>query len=395
MQTSPPHGRRTGPILHRPAAGALAALILAAAALSLAGCGKKAESYAAPPTPTNVTLTAAQLQHVQLYTVAPSSFHKSVEAAGVVDFDNDQATSVIAPISGPVTKLLVEPGQKVRAGDTLALVDSPDYSAAISAYAKALATAKTDRQLAGADKDLAQHNGVSQREAAQAQTDAANAEADRDAALQALVALNLDPAIIKQVQQGHPMARVTGKIRSPIAGTVVEKLITPGQLLQAGTTPAFTVANLSKVWVMAQVPATDLPTIAVGDPVEVQTGVGAAALTGTVDNIAALVNPDTRAVQARVVVENPQGLLKKQMYVRVQIHSRQTSTGFLVPVSAILRDDENLPFVYVAQAGGGFARRHVTLGYRSGDQYDIPTGLQAGDRIVVDGGIFVQFMQSQ
>jgi cobalt-zinc-cadmium efflux system membrane fusion protein len=397
MQTSPPLGRRASPILHRPTAGALAVLILAAAALSLAGCGKKADSDAAPPAPApaNVTLTAAQLQHLQLYTVAPSSFHKSVEAAGVVDFDNDQATSVIAPISGPVTKLLVEPGQKVRAGDTLALVDSPDYSAAISAYAKALATAKTDRQLADADKDLAQHNGVSQREAAQAQTDAANAEADRDAALQALVALNLDPAIIKQVQQGHPMARVTGKIRSPIAGTVVEKLITPGQLLQAGTTPAFTVANLSKVWVMAQVPAADLPTIAVGDPVEVQTGVGAAALTGTVDNIAALVNPDTRAVQARVVVANPQDLLKKQMYVRVQIHSRQASTGFLVPVSAILRDDENLPFVYVAQAGGSFARRHVTLGYRSGEQYDIPAGLQAGDRVVVDGGIFVQFMQSQ
>jgi cobalt-zinc-cadmium efflux system membrane fusion protein len=383
MQTSPPHGRRA------------TAFILAIAALSLAGCGKKAESYAAQPTPANVTLTAAQLQHIQLYTVAPSSFRKSVEAAGVVDFDNDQATSVIAPISGPVTKLLVEPGQKVRAGDTLALVDSPDYSAAISAYAKALATAKTNRQLADADKDLAQHNGVSQREAAQAETDAVNAEADRDAALQALVALNLDPGIIKQVQQGHPMARVTGKIRSPLAGTVVEKLITPGQLLQAGTTPAFTVANLSKVWVMAQVPAADLPTIAVGDPVEVQTGVGAAALTGTVDNIAALVNPDTRAVLARVVVENPQGLLKKQMYVRAQIHSRQASTGLLVPVSAILRDDENLPFVYVAQAGGGFARRHVTLGYRSGDQYDIPAGLQAGDRVVVDGGIFVQFMQSQ
>jgi cobalt-zinc-cadmium efflux system membrane fusion protein len=393
MQTSLPHGRRAGPILHRPAAIALAAL--AAAALSLAGCGKKADSDAAQPTPANVTLTAAQLQHVQLYTVAPSSFHKSVEAAGVVDFDNDQATGVIAPISGPVTKLLVEPGQKVRAGDTLALVDSPDYSAAISAYAKALATARTNRQLADADKDLLQHNGVSQREAQQAETDAVNAEADRDAALQALVALNLDPSIIKQVQQGHPMARVTGKIRSPLAGTVVEKLITPGQLLQAGTTPAFTVANLSKVWVMAQVPAADLPNIAVGDPVEVQTGVGAAALTGTVDNIAALVNPDTRAVLARVVVENPQGLLKKQMYVRVQIHSRQASTGLLVPVSAVLRDDENLPFVYVALPGGSFARRHVTLGYRSGDQYDIPTGVQAGDRVVTDGGIFVQFMQSQ
>jgi cobalt-zinc-cadmium efflux system membrane fusion protein len=66
-----------------------------------------------------------------------------------------------------------------------------------------------------------------------------------------------------------------------------------------------------------------------------------------------------------------------------------------VPVSAILRDDENLPFVYVAQPDGSFARQRVTLGYRTGDQYDIAAGLKAGDRIVVDGGLFVQFMQSQ
>jgi cobalt-zinc-cadmium efflux system membrane fusion protein len=66
-----------------------------------------------------------------------------------------------------------------------------------------------------------------------------------------------------------------------------------------------------------------------------------------------------------------------------------------VPVSAILRDDENLPFVYVAQRDGSFARQHVTLGYRAGEQYDIPAGLQRGDRVVTDGGLFVQFMQSQ
>ena len=83
------------------------------------------------------------------------------------------------------------------------------------------------------------------------------------------------------------------------------------------------------------------------------------------------------------------------MYVRVLIQARQESTGLLVPVSAILRDDENLPFVYVAQSDGSFARRHVTLGYRTGDQYDIADGLKAGDQIVVDGGIFVQFMQNQ
>jgi cobalt-zinc-cadmium efflux system membrane fusion protein len=83
------------------------------------------------------------------------------------------------------------------------------------------------------------------------------------------------------------------------------------------------------------------------------------------------------------------------MYVRVLIHSRSENTGLLVPISAVLRDDENLPFVYVAQADGGFARRQITLGYRVEDQYEVPAGLRTGDQVVVAGGLFVQFMQSQ
>jgi cobalt-zinc-cadmium efflux system membrane fusion protein len=277
----------------------------------------------------------------------------------------------------------------------LAVVESPDFATAISAYRKALATARTDRRLADLDKDLFQHHGVSQREEEQAQTDATNAGADRDAALQALVSLQVDPQTIKDIQDGNPVPRINGVIRSPIAGTVVEKLITPGELLQAGATPCFTVANLSRVWVMAQVFGSDLASVSVGDPVEVETGLATNGFPGTVDNISALVNPDTRSVRVRVVAENPDGALKKQMYVRVRIQAREESTGLLVPISAVLRDDENLPFVYVAQPDTSFARRHVTLGYRAGDQYAITDGLQTGDQIVDDGAIFVQFMQSQ
>ncbi len=136
------------------------------------------------------------------------------------------------------------------------------------------------------DKDLVQHNGVSQREADQAETDAANAEADRDAALQALVALNVDP----QANPRHPARAARcrasqGMIRAPIAGTVVEKLITPGQLLQAGTTPCFTVADLSRVWVMAQVFGSDLAAIRLGDPARSGDRHAAQDIPGHVDNI--------------------------------------------------------------------------------------------------------------
>jgi len=375
----------------------MAPAVAAAMLISLVGCSPKTDTGAqtASTTAREVTLTAAQQQHLRLYTVAAASFHNTIDTTGVVDFDNDQATSVLAPFSGPVSRLLVSAGDKVRKGQPLADVDSPDFAAAVSAYGKALAIAQTNRKLADVDEDLLRHNGVSDREARQAQTDAVGAEADRDAALQALVSLNVDPRTISDIQHGRPAPRAQGVIRSPIAGTVAEKLITPGELLQAGTTPSFTVADLSRVWVLAQISASEQDSVRLGDPADVDTGVGARSLSGTVTNISAEVNPDTRAVIARVVVDNPGGLLKKQMYVRVRIQARRESSGLLVPVSAILRDDENLPFVYLAQTGGGYARRPVTLGDRVGDQFNILAGLRTGDRIVVDGGLFIQFMQSQ
>jgi membrane fusion protein, heavy metal efflux system len=372
------------------------ALAVAVIALGLAAYSKSDDGgQKAVVTPTNLELTPAQRQNIRLYSVVQSKFRKVTETSGLVDFDNDQATSVLAPFSGPVSRLVVSLGERVKQGDPLAMVDSPDFATAISAYRKALITAKTLRRLADLDKDLIRHQGVSQREQEQAESDAVNAEADRDAALQALISLNVDAQTIKNIQEGRPLARVDAIIRSPITGTVVEKLITPGELLQAGTTPCFTVADLSRIWVMAQVFGPDVELIHVGDQAQVLTGVGTTNFSGSVDNIAGQVDPNTRSVAVRVVVDNPQEILKKQMYVRVLIQSRDESTGLLVPVAAVLRDDENLPFVYLAQPDGRFARVHVTLGYRSGNQYEITDGLKAGDQVVVDGGIFMQFMQAQ
>jgi membrane fusion protein, heavy metal efflux system len=363
----------------------------------ITACSPKTDVNPQPSsvTASNVKLTPEQRRNIHLYKVAQSTFHKTVETTGVVDFDNDQATSVLAPFSGPVSRLLVSLGEHVKLGAPLAVVDSPDFAAAISAYRKAIATAQTLRRLADLDKDLIEHNGVAKREADQAETDAVNAEADREAALQELVSLQVPADSIKAIQEGRPVTRVDGVIRAPVAGTVVEKLITPGQLLQAGSTPCFTVADLSRVWVLAQVFGADLEAVRVGDSADVVTGIGGNTFSGTVDNIAALVDPDTRSVAVRVVAKNPADFLKKQMYVRVLIHAQKQSTGTLIPVAAVLRDDVNLPFVYATQPDGSFARQHVTLAYRTGDQYDIAEGLKTGDEIVVDGGLFVQFMQTQ
>jgi membrane fusion protein, heavy metal efflux system len=374
--------------------GAAFVLLLATAALGACSSDKGAPESTAT-TPHNVTLTQAQQQSIRLYTVEPSSYRTVTDTTGVVDYDQNRSAAVLAPFSGPVTKVLVSLGESVKQGQPLATVVSPDFAAAVDGYRKALAAARAASQVAANDKDLYAHHAISQRENAQAQSDAIGAEADSNAARQALLALPVDPQVVKAVEQGRPVANVEGVIRAPVAGTVVQRSITPGQLLQAGSTACFTVADFSKVWVLAQVFDSDLATVQVGDSATVETGAGTKTLPGKVTNMSPEVDPDTRSVTARVVVDNPGDLLKKQMYVRVRISSAKPGQGLLVPVAAVLRDDENLPFVYVQEADGSYAQRPVTVGVRTGDRTLIADGLKAGDKVVTEGGIFVRFIQTQ
>jgi cobalt-zinc-cadmium efflux system membrane fusion protein len=363
--------------------------------LALSSQARAAEAVAASAAvATNVILTAAQRQKLHMAAINSSTFRRTIEASGIVDFDNDQATTVLAPVGGPVSRLVVSLGAKVNAGDVLATVASPDYATAISAYRKAVATAKNARRIADLTVELS-HNNLSRKEVEQAETDAANAESDRDAALEQLRSLGVEEPTIQSIKENRPLPDLTGNIRSPLGGTVVEKLITPGQLLTAGTTPSFTVADLSKVWVTANIFESDLASVEEGDTAEIITSASPTNLLGAVDYISAILDPNTRAIGVRVVANNPKDVLKKQMYVRVLIHSRRDQTGLLAPVSAVLRDDEDLPFVYLANPDGSFSRRRITLGSRLGDQFEATAGLAAGDQVVAEGALFLQFLQNQ
>ena len=117
--------------------------------------------------------------------------------------------------------------------------------------------------------------------------------------------------------------------------------------------------------------------------------------------VSALVDPATKATEVRVVVPNVGRVLKKDMYVEVAIHSAKEKRGFLVPVSAVQRDENNMPFLFVEEPGAGagnvtgYARRQVTVGSRVGDQYEITAGLRGGERVISEGGLFLQVAQSQ
>ena len=327
-----------------------------------------------------------------------STYAPAVRATGTVAFDGDRSTQVLAPISGPVTRIVVQPGAAVQRGQPLAYVSSPDFAAAVAAYRKAAARgARNAQRVADLDAQLFKNDAIARRDLEQAQTDAVSAAADRDAAAAAAARAGRRRRQHRRLQATAPAPRRRARSARRSPARVVERLINPGQLLQAGTTPCFTIADLSQVWVMANVFEADLAR-----------GAGRRRgrrsrrrrsprpLTGQVDYIAALVDPSTKAAAVRVSSPNPQAAAQAR-HVRAGEHplAPVERSGILVPVSAVLRDDDNLPFVFVDAAGGHFARRDVTLGARVGDQYESPSGLAPGDHIVTEGGLFLQFAQSQ
>jgi membrane fusion protein, heavy metal efflux system len=393
---------------------AIARMSIPVALFVLGACGGKSEARAASdsvstksastkgaaakntaPGVATTTLTPDQLEHLKIAPVATVAFRPEVQTTGTVAFDGDLSTQVLSPISGPVLRILVQPGAWVKRGTVLAIVSSPDFASAVSDFRKAQATAVQARRVATLDSALFKNDGIARRDMEQAQTDAVSAEADRDAALQALQALGVDEATLAGLRENKAATTVQGVIRAPIEGTVVEKLINPGQLLQAGTTPTFTIADLSTVWVMASVFESDLASVSRGDKVDIVTGASPHPLAGTVDYVEALVDPATKATQVRVVVPNTGHLLKRDMYVTATIHSSKEKRGLLLPVSAVLRDENNLPFVFVQLPTGVFERRQVTLGSRVNDQYEISAGLEDGERVIQVGGLFLEFAQSQ
>ncbi len=359
--------------------------VCAAVLLIAGGCHRESDDAA---TDTTATAKPAALRNVRTETVATASFQRTIETTGTVAFDQNRSTQVLSPISGPVSRILVNIGSRVSRGEPLAVVASPDFAADVSALRKAEATARNARRIADLDQQLFKNDAIARRDLEQAQTDAINAEADRDAAIQQVRSLGVDDSTIGAIRDNRPVENLGGIIRSPINGTIVERLVSPGQLLAAATTPTFTVADLSSVWVMANVFEADLPSVHIGDTAGVIAG--NETLPGKVDYIAALVDPNTRAVSVRLEVPNPGDVLKRDMYVRVALHPQRQAQGILVPVSAVLRDDENLPYVFVQKPDGTFARQQVQIGSRVGDRHEITSGLTPGQSIVVEGAVFLQ-----
>ena len=375
-------------------------LTLCIAALLLAACGARNQSesqmtsFTAGETKADTanlfTLPAEQIAHLQIAPAARGSLPRVLRFTGSVAYNALATTPVFSAAGGPVREILVMPGDTVRAGQPLLTINSPDYSQARSAYLKAKdAFALADKNYQRA-QDLFAHKAIAERDVQQAESDRSQAQSDVDSSTDVLRALGVaDPdATVKA------SATLLVPLLAPVKGEIVERLVGPGQLLQAGATQCFTISDTGTVWVLVNVYQSDLGSVHIGDAADITTDAYPDVFRGRISYIAPALDPTTRTLQERIVTENPGHKLKKDMYVTATVHAGAIGNTLLVPDAAVLRDTENQPFLYLQTSANQFARRVVTLGDSSAGRTQITSGLKEGERVVGDGSLFLQFQNS-
>ena len=377
---------------------ALIPIVVAAVLAAVAGCGARPESQMTSFTSREpkaetadlFTLPADQIAHLQISPAAKGTLPRVLRLTGSVAYNAFATTPVFSAVGGPVRNILVAPGDVVRAGQPLLNINSPDYSAARSAYFKAkdvflLADKNYKRAV-----DLLEHKAIAERDEQQAESDRSQAQADVESTADALRALGVsDPdAMAKSA------TTLQVPLLAPVGGEIVERLVGPGQLLQAGATQCFTISDTSEVWVLVNVYQRDLGRVHQGDAADITTDAYPEVFRGRISYIAPALDPTTRTLQERIVTENPSHKLKKDMYVTATVRAGDIGNALLVPDAAVLRDTENQPFVYVQTGSSQFARRLVTLGESYDGRTQITHGLNTGERVVGAGSLFLQFQNS-
>ena len=336
------------------------------------------------------TIPQEQMAHVQVLTVQPTTLPRSLRLTGAVAYNSFRTTPVITQVSGPVSKVVVVPGQKVHQGQPLLYVASPDYSQLRTNYLKAKDAYALAQKTYARARDLYEHKAIAEQNLEQAQSAEVQASGDLASAQAALKVMGItDPDTLVQ---GPPSFEVP--VKAPISGEVVEQDVSSGQLIQPGTTQCFMISDTGSVWVLVNIYQKDLPYVHVGDTVTIQTDAYPGVFHGRISYVAASLDPNTRTLQARIETNNPGEKLKKDMYVVATVNAGMIANAIALPDAAVLRDSENQPFVYAATSSNQFGRRQVTLGESMNGQTEITSGLKAGDKVIGNGSLFLQFANS-
>ena len=348
-------------------------------------------------------LSDAEMRALRIEEVHPREFRDERVAEGRIAYNEDRSTPVFSPYTGRVVRALARLGDEIRGGEPLLELETTDLAgaandllSALDAGNKARSTLEQALREEGRQSSLFSARAASQRDVEQARVAAANASADLRSADANLAAARDKLRVLGRTQDHIRRIEATRQVdavvpvTAPIGGTVVQRRVGPGQWLSAGgAEPIFTIADLSTMWLVAAVREMDAPLVRLDQPVELTVG----ALPGRrfaarVASMGAGLDPATRRLTVRAEVQDPEHLLKPEMFANFRIAFGQPQRSVAVPANAVIHRGPEA-HVWVALDGNRFILRRIGTGIRSGDMLEVLDGLNAGERVVTGGALFI------
>lgn len=349
-----------------------------------------ADSTAPQPNRGVVRLNQAQLARIrieQLSTHAPADV---IKATGTVEFNADRMAKLLSPAVGQVQRLGVNVGDTVRKNDVLFLLRSRDVAAAFADHE----TSRKDLELAerthAMTQDLFDHQAASRIALEQSENELAKARARLQQSEDNLAVLGIEPPLADET--GARSATVA--VRAPLTGTVIDRTVTEGQFVGSDATALITIADLSTVWVEADIFERDLHDVALNQQADLTPAAYPAdRFVGHVARISPVVDPQTRTAKVRFLVANAGERLKPGMFASIDLELPQSATTLTVPAKAAFVENGE-SFVYVETADGTFARRSIATTPSGADRLRVVRGLTAGDRVVTDGVLLLRQLET-
>ncbi len=367
--------------MKRPLFPILFAMLFAAA---LSGCKGK-EAPAAAAVPTDPTLVTVQPDFIQRLKITPAGEGETIETLRVparIEVDEQRVARIGAAVTGRVTQIHATLGQRVERGEALATLHSTELSAAQLAYLKALSQAELQRRAVDRAMLLFAADVIGAAELQKRESELAQAQAELQASHGQLGVLGMTESAMAKLATTRTVHSLSS-ITATLDGIVIERKVTPGQVVQPADA-LFTVADLSHVWLVAEVPEQQAALVKKGEAAQAEIpALNGKRIEGRLIYVADTVNPDRRTVTVRMDVENPERTLKPEMLASMLIQGAP-QRRLLVPATAVVRED-NKDHVFVQLDGTRFQLRPVTLGQESNGYVPVQAGLKGGERIVTEG----------
>ncbi len=359
---------------------------LLGASLLLGACSEESDTAAptaaAAPVDPNLVQAGDNLGNIiKLGTVSRMELSDTLRVAGQVDFDEQRVTRIGATVTGRVTELTAMLGQQVKVGDTLAVLNSTELGAAQLAYMKARAQAQLNERNVERAQQLFAADVIGSAELQRRESELSISRAEMRAAADQLRVLGVSSKSLEKLTSTGAINSVSPVVAT-MAGTVVERLVAQGQVVQPSEV-MFTVADLSRVWVEAEVPEQQAAAVQPGQTIQVEIPALGQQLTAKLIFIADTVNPMTRTIMVRSELDNSDRSLKPAMLATVLIQGRPTAR-LVVPDTAIVREN-NKDYLFVEVGPQQFKLTEVALGPAIGTMRPVLGGVAEGTKVVTEG----------